>query len=100
MLFSSLTTAATALMLASSTIAMPSWPQYGRPTPRGVTLDNLAKKMPNNTLPSPGALQLKFVGLGIGTQNYTCLTGNATAEPGTTGALGKTPTQLHSCFRL
>ncbi|KAF2790867.1 hypothetical protein K505DRAFT_250236 [Melanomma pulvis-pyrius CBS 109.77] len=68
---------------------MPSWPQYGRPTPRGVALSNLAKKMPNNTLPSPGALQLKFVGLGIGTQNYTCLTGNATAEPGTTGALAK-----------
>lgn len=96
MLFSSLVTAATTLILASSTVAIPTLPQYGHPTPRATTkLTNLAKLMPANTLPPPGNLVLKFVGLGIGTQNYTCLTANATAAPGTTGALGK-PSCSHS----
>lgn len=95
MLFPTLSAAATALLFASSAIAMPSWPQYGRPTPRGATLSNLAKQMPKSTLPAPDNLVLKFVGLGLGTQNYTCPGNNATAEPGTTGAVGK----LNSSYR-
>jgi hypothetical protein len=49
----------------------------------------LAKLVPQNTLPPPGDLQLKYVLLGLGTQNYTCTTDNVTAIPGTTGALGE-----------
>jgi hypothetical protein len=54
-------------------------------------IPNLAKlqaMMPKSTLPSPDGLQLKFVGLGIGTQNYTC-GDDPNKEPGTTGATGK-----------
>ncbi|KAF2704715.1 hypothetical protein K504DRAFT_110386 [Pleomassaria siparia CBS 279.74] len=77
------------LVLASSAIAMPSWP-YGRPlVPRGITLDSLASQMPTSTLPAPKGLVLKFVGLGVGTQNYTCPGNDDTAVPGTTGALAR-----------
>ncbi|KAF2273096.1 uncharacterized protein EI97DRAFT_384306 [Westerdykella ornata] len=59
-------------------------PRYTTPN-----LERLKSMMPKSTLPAPDGLQLKFVGLGIGTQNYTCTTGVPTAEPGTTGALAK-----------
>ncbi|KAL1597533.1 hypothetical protein SLS59_007230 [Nothophoma quercina] len=49
-------------------------------------LDKLAKLMPKSALPAPDGLQLKYVLLGIGTQNYTCATGDENAAPGTTGA--------------
>ena len=52
------------------------------------SLRNLAAYMPNSTLPIPTGLELKYVLLGVGTQNYTCTTANVTSEPGTTGALG------------
>lgn len=63
-------------------------PQPAKPyaTPN---LQKLMAIMPKSGLPTPDGLQLKFVGLGIGTQNYTCTTGVPTAEPGTTGAVGK-----------
>ncbi|KAF2119392.1 hypothetical protein BDV96DRAFT_642417 [Lophiotrema nucula] len=77
-------------VLAPSVHALPSWPSYGKPEPRGNTnLARLALQAPKSTLPAPTGLQLKFVGLGIGTQNYTCQVGNDTAAPGTTGALAK-----------
>ena len=52
------------------------------------TLSSLQGLMPAGTLPAPDGLKLKFVGLGIGTQNYTC-TGDQSAAPGTTGATGE-----------
>lgn len=57
-------------------------------------LDKLAKLMPKSALPAPDGLQLKYVVLGIGTQNYTCATGDENAVPGTTGATGKIPFPL------
>jgi hypothetical protein len=84
MFFSTVSTAAMALSMFASSAA--AWPQYPRAT---AGLDNLASKMPQSTLPPPKDLQLKYVVLGLGTQNYTCLTANETAEPGTTGAVAK-----------
>jgi hypothetical protein len=48
-------------------------------------LDNLAKAMPQSSLVAPTRL-LKYVVLGLGTQNYTCA--SESAVPGTTGAIG------------
>lgn len=84
MLFPTLSTAMLALSLFTSSAA--AWPQR----PRSPTVDALLAKMPQNTLPAPSPdLKLKYVLLGIGTQNYTCLTGNETAPPDTTGAVAK-----------
>jgi len=83
MLFSSLSTAVVALSLFAPSVT--AWPQY----PRATNLDALSAKMPQNTLPPPTNLKLKYVLLGIGTQNYTCLTSNQTAAPETTGAVAK-----------
>lgn len=69
-------------------LALPGKQVY---TPSG-NEQNLAKLealMPKSALPAPEGLQLKYVLLGIGTQNYTCLTGDENAAPGTTGATGK-----------
>ncbi|KAF2203164.1 hypothetical protein GQ43DRAFT_367510 [Delitschia confertaspora ATCC 74209] len=43
--------------------------------------------MPENTLPPPGDLQLKYVVLGIGTQNYTCVTSDSSSVPVSIGAI-------------
>lgn len=92
MLSTSFTSALAALAVFSASVtALPPPPGPGRPgikyTP-AKNLDKLAKDMPLNGLPAPDG-QLKYVVLGVGTQNYTCTTGNADAAPGTTGALGK-----------
>lgn len=90
MLLSTFSSAVVALsVLAPSVMAIPTWPGWSQNQPRYTTpnLSRLASKMPESTLPKPDGLQLKFVGLGIGTQNYTCGT-NATAEPGSNGAIG------------
>ncbi|KAJ4299383.1 hypothetical protein N0V90_004628 [Kalmusia sp. IMI 367209] len=86
MLFPSLS--ATVMAIAAFTTTIDAWPHVPRAT-KG--LSNLASKMPKNTLPAPTGLELKYVLLGLGTQNYTCTSGNDTAEPGTTGAVGKLP---------
>ncbi|KAH7394778.1 hypothetical protein BKA66DRAFT_567164 [Pyrenochaeta sp. MPI-SDFR-AT-0127] len=53
-------------------------------------LNKLAELMPKSTLPLPSAsLELKYVLLGIGTQNYTCNTGDESTTPGTTGAVAQ-----------
>jgi hypothetical protein len=49
----------------------------------------LTLQQPDNTLPPPVGLALKYVLLGLGTQNYTCATPGSTAAPGSTGALGE-----------
>lgn len=49
------------------------------------------KKMPANTLPAPTGLELKYVLLGVGTQNYTCLAGDVSNVPDTTRATGNLP---------
>jgi hypothetical protein len=85
------TSAISALALfTTSTCALP-WPgkQPQTYTPSS-DLSQLAKLMPTSALPSPSG-QLKYVVLGIGTQNYTCTSGNPDAAPGTTGALGTLP---------
>ncbi|RAR15474.1 hypothetical protein DDE83_001115 [Stemphylium lycopersici] len=48
-------------------------------------LDRLASMMPHSSLATPAG-QLKYVVLGLGTQNYTCASGDELAAPGTTGA--------------
>jgi len=45
--------------------------------------------MPSSNLPAPNSLKLKFVVLGVGTQNYTCDTSNPSSAPQGNGAVGK-----------
>lgn len=53
-------------------------------------LSTLAELMPESALPPPdSSRELKYVLLGVGTQNYTCASGDESAVPGTTGAVGK-----------
>lgn len=49
-------------------------------------LDKLAAYFPQSALPEPEGKQLKYVVLGVGTQNYTCGSDD-NAAPGTTGAV-------------
>lgn len=85
-----LSTAVSALLLlATSANALPYRPAKQAYTPAS-NLDKLAKLMPQSALPAPEGLELKYVLLGLGTQNYTCTTGDENAAPGTTGAYGKT----------
>jgi hypothetical protein len=84
------TVVSTLLLLATSANALPAKPTKQFYTP-AKNLDKLAKLMPQSALSSPDGLQLKYVLLGIGTQNYTCTTGDENAAPGTTGASGKIP---------
>lgn len=45
-------------------------------------------QLPTNTLPAPAAgLVLRWIGLGVGTQNYTCATADSTAVPASAGAV-------------
>ncbi|OCK80076.1 hypothetical protein K432DRAFT_328920 [Lepidopterella palustris CBS 459.81] len=55
------------------------------PRANPVVLSNLA--IPSSTLPAPDGLVLKFVALGIGTQNYTCASPSSSAVPASNGAL-------------
>lgn len=80
-------TVAALALLASSVTALPTKQKTYTPA---ANLDKLAKLMPKSNLPTPDGLQLKYVVLGVGTQNYTCLTDDENAAPGTTGATGKT----------
>lgn len=92
MLVTSLSTALSAIALfTTSTNALP---KPGKPTvyTPASDLSNLAKLMPTSALPVPDG-QLKYVVLGIGTQNYTCTSGDPNAAPGTTGAVGKNTSQ-------
>jgi hypothetical protein len=82
------------LLLATSANARPTKPAKLAYTPAS-NLEKLAKLMPTSALPAPEGLQLKYVLLGIGTQNYTCTTGDENAAPGTTGASGKTRETCH-----
>ncbi|ORY03040.1 hypothetical protein BCR34DRAFT_492681 [Clohesyomyces aquaticus] len=69
--------------LASTVSAMPWGPP--KPPRNQPGLAKLQSVMPLGTLQPPTGLELKFVGLGLGTQNYTC--DNETAPISTTGAL-------------
>jgi hypothetical protein len=87
MLFSAITTAF--LLAASATAA--ALPRPGKPqqyTPAR-NLNKLAKLFPQSALQAPDGMDLKYVVLGIGTQNYTCSTPDESVTPGTTGAFGK-----------
>ena len=53
------------------------------------TLNELVKAMPTSGLPPPIGIDLKYVLLGIGTQNYTCTSGKEEDMPDTVGAVGK-----------
>jgi hypothetical protein len=89
MLFTSLSTALSAVILfTSSTNALPRPGKQPTTYTPAADLSKLAKLMPTSALPVPDG-QLKYVVLGLGTQNYTCLSGSPDAAPGTTGALGK-----------
>jgi hypothetical protein len=51
------------------------------------SLNKLASVMPRSALAKPAG-ELKYVVLGLGTQNYTCVPGEEHATPSTTGATG------------
>ena len=88
MLFSTFT-AAFVFFFTAAARALPAAGQPTIYTPAS-NLNKLAKLFPQSALPCPDAsLALKYVMLGIGTQNYTCTSGDPTAAPGTTGAYGK-----------
>lgn len=70
--------------LAGLTIALPA----ERTLMQTIDMDQLISYMPKSDLPTPYGLRLKYVLLGVGTQNYTCQAGNEDAAPGTTGAKG------------
>ncbi|KAI8930779.1 hypothetical protein NX059_011806 [Plenodomus lindquistii] len=84
MLLSTITPAL--VFLAASVNALP-WAQYSSPkyTPAR-NLDKLAKHFPTSALPAPEGQELRYVVLGVGTQNYTCGS-DENAAPGTTGAV-------------
>lgn len=50
-------------------------------------VNRLASVMPQSALANPVG-ELKYVALGLGTQNYTCSYDDEHAAPGTTGATG------------
>ena len=86
-----LAAAASALIIFTESVsglALPGKKVY-TPSDNVKNLAKLQALMPKSALPAPDGLQLKYVLLGIGTQNYTCLTGDHNAAPGTTGATGK-----------
>ena len=77
----------TAALFAISLLALPiNGTPVIKPRADPSTLNNLV--IPSSTLPPPTGLVLKFVGLGIGTQNYTCATSSSAAVPVSDGALG------------
>lgn len=77
----------TAALFAVSLLTLPiNGTPVRKPRADPSTLNNLV--IPSSTLPPPTGLVLKFVGLGIGTQNYTCATPSSTAVPASDGALG------------
>jgi hypothetical protein len=89
MLFSTITAAffyATSAYAAALPPPPPGNPHTYTPAKN---LDNLAKLFPQSNLTSPVDMALKYVVLGIGTQNYTCASPDANVVPGTTGAFGK-----------
>jgi hypothetical protein len=91
MLVTSYTSAFTAVVLfTASSNALPWKGKESTTYSPSSDLSKLAKLMPTSALPVPDG-QLKYVVLGIGTQNYTCLSGNPEAVPGTTGAVGTSP---------
>lgn len=64
------------LLLAASTSALPTLPNKNHAT---------APTQPLNGLPAPAGLTLKYIALGLGTQNYTCP--NTTTSPISIGAV-------------
>lgn len=59
-------------------------PRYAQ----GADLRRLAKLMPQSALAAPTG-QLQYVVLGLGTQNYTCSSGNTGDAPSAAGAVGE-----------
>lgn len=89
MLGSTLLTSIAAISLfTTSTCALPHPSKQPATYTPASDLSKLAKLMPKSSLPAPEG-ELKYVVLGLGTQNYTCTSGNPSAAPGTTGAVGK-----------
>lgn len=62
--------------------------------PLAANVSSLIKSIPAGTLPCPDGLELRYVLLGIGTQNYTCLSGDEDDTPENAGAIGEW-TSLH-----
>jgi hypothetical protein len=77
-----------AVLMESSTTAstvLETIPQSYAPA---ANLSRLASLVPRSSLPVPTS-RLKYVVLGVGTQNYTCTSDDGNETPGTTGAMGK-----------
>lgn len=83
--------AASAITLLTGSVTGLAFPgkQVYTPSSNEQNLAKLQALMPKSALPAPDGLQLRYVLLGLGTQNYTCLTGDENAAPSTTGATGK-----------
>lgn len=52
-------------------------------------INELSELMPISALPWPKSLKLKYIVLGIGTQNYTCKGREENSSPTALGAVGK-----------
>jgi hypothetical protein len=75
------------VLLASITHALRRSDTQARNHTSSTSLGRLAKFMPASSLAAPIG-ELKYVVLGLGTQNYTCASTNQEDAPGTTGAIG------------
>lgn len=73
--------------LLSSAFAAPTWPpkHKGKGKNPGVSLAQLQTQQPLDGLPSNSNVTLKYIGLGVGVQNYTCA--STTSTPKSIGAL-------------
>jgi hypothetical protein len=76
------------VLMESSTIASTVLDTTHQNYAPSTNLSRLASLVPQSSLPVPTSL-LKYVVLGVGTQNYTCTSDDANDAPGTTGAMGK-----------
>ena len=60
-----------------------------RGCPLAANVSSLADSIPASALPCPDGLELKYLLLGTGTQNYTCLSGDEGQTPESAGAIGE-----------
>ncbi|KAK5163064.1 uncharacterized protein LTR77_010999 [Saxophila tyrrhenica] len=74
-----------AILLGALSLASPCYCAPATCHGQGLTLAQLQKQQPRQTLPSNSNATLQHVGLGIGVQNYTCAT--TTASPQAVGAI-------------
>ena len=70
-------------------IMQPAYAGDASGCPLAANVSSLVNLIPASTLPCPDGLELKYLLLGIGTQNYTCLSEDEGATPENAGAIGE-----------